>query len=57
MDTFVREALARAAFERSKAEGGAVGRHFLEVREGKPVPGLRLLTGTMAYNDTDWVIG
>lgn len=33
MDTFVREALARAAFERSKAEGGAVGRHFLEVRE------------------------
>ena len=33
MDTFVREALARAAFERSKAEGGPVGRHFLEVRE------------------------
>ena len=32
METFVREALARAAFERSEAEGGLRG-HFLEVRE------------------------
>lgn len=31
METFVREALARAAHERSKAEGGAAGRDFLEV--------------------------
>ena len=31
METFVREALARAAFERSEAEGG-LGGHFLEVR-------------------------
>lgn len=39
METFVREALARAAYERSKAEGGAAGRDFLEVREAKAVPG------------------
>lgn len=31
METFVREALARAAYERSKEEGGAAGRDFLEV--------------------------
>ncbi len=34
METFVREALARAAYERSEAEGG-LGGHFLEVRKGK----------------------
>ncbi|MCJ1469937.1 hypothetical protein MMC07_008581 [Pseudocyphellaria aurata] len=39
METFVREALARAAHERSKAEGGAAGRDFLEVREGETLPG------------------
>lgn len=32
METFVREALARAAYERSEAEGG-LGGHFLEVGE------------------------
>lgn len=37
METFVREALARAAYERSKAEGGAAGKDFLEVSEGKAV--------------------
>lgn len=39
METFVREALARAAYERSNAEGGAAGRDFLEVREAEAVPG------------------
>lgn len=33
METFVREALARAAYERSNAEGGAAGRDFLEVED------------------------
>lgn len=32
METFVREAIARAECERSNAEAGGVGRHFLEVR-------------------------
>lgn len=32
MDTFVREAIARATFERAEAGGGAVGSDFLEVR-------------------------
>lgn len=40
METFVREALARAAHERSKAEGGAAGKDFLEVREGATLPGV-----------------
>lgn len=36
METFVREALARAAFERAEAsgEGGARGGDFLEVSGG-----------------------
>ena len=34
IETFVREAIARAAFERSEAEGG-LGGQFLEVREKK----------------------
>lgn len=36
METFVREALARAAYERSDAEGG-LGGQFLEVRESYTV--------------------
>ena len=31
METFVREAIARAAFERSEAGGEGIGGHFLEV--------------------------
>lgn len=33
METFVREAIARAECERSSAEAEGVGRHFLEVRQ------------------------
>lgn len=33
METFVREALARAAFERSEASGEGRARDFLEVRQ------------------------
>lgn len=33
METFVREALARAAFERSESSGGQTGGDFLEVSE------------------------
>ena len=32
MDTFVREAIARATYERAEAGGGGVGSDFLEVR-------------------------
>ena len=31
MDTFVREAIARATYERSEADGGGLGGEFLEV--------------------------
>ena len=31
METFVREAIARATFERSEADGGGLGGEFLEV--------------------------
>ena len=34
MDTFVREAIARATYERVEAGGGVVGSDFLEVRMG-----------------------
>ena len=31
METFVREAIARATFERSEVDGGGLGGEFLEV--------------------------
>ena len=31
METFVREAIARAVFERAEADGGGLGGEFLEV--------------------------
>lgn len=33
METFIREALARAAYERAKAEGGGVTKDFLEAED------------------------
>lgn len=33
METFVREAIARATYERSEAEGGGLGGEFLEVSD------------------------
>ena len=35
MDTFVREAIARATFERSEANDGGLGGEFLEVSRGQ----------------------
>ena len=35
MDTFVREAIARATLERSEADDGGLGAEFLEVSQGQ----------------------
>ena len=34
METFIREAIARATFERSESDGGGLGGEFLEVSQG-----------------------
>ena len=39
METFIREAIARAVFERGEAEGGGLGGEFLEVRTSAAVLG------------------
>ena len=37
IETFIREAIARATFERSEADGGGLGGEFLEVsQKGDP---------------------